>query len=616
MAVREQLGGERRELPALRRSSPPDRRRRRGPLDQPVLGQRLEVLAHGGVGEAELLGQLGRGGRLDALQPFDDAALGVGQRRHTLTGYCIFRSDHLTNGVRGADHSETCRVRPEVGRAHGRRAAGRVAGRAASARAACSPRSARCRWWSCGTRGGPGRSRTGAPTSASRCTGARSRRACSPATGTTPGSTWPAAARSTRGPTTPSGFDVAVDGDDVLVVGPRRGDPVEHLRRRLRDGLEQRPHPRRPPRPRSACSSATGGADEVVRTALDFGLANRDDGWGIGLTVLVAMANVLPHLDPTTGPWPSCTPSPSSPGTPRGDPPRFADRRRSTPPGVPPGAPGGVVPPVRRHPLGRRRRAGARPPPWPPGRAAGATAEAMQLAAATDHVFIDEGHTLDFTNKAVRGARPTSAPTGPSTAFTVARGPDVPAPTGPRSRRSGGTRVDLVALVERADAAAAGRGRQGRRQHVRRRRHRSAGRCWRTIPRPSSRRCSAPPPPAPRPSSSAGPSPSPPPCASPASTSRTTTATGTRSTTPSPRPTRCTRRCSGRPSPELLRGVLHGALRVYLDRFLNVPAARLPEADAGDARPSSPRCGTSRAASTGPAPSWRATCAAAAHAPS
>jgi hypothetical protein len=30
------------------------------------------------------------------------------------------------------------------------------------------------------------------------------------------------------------------------------------------------------------------------------------------------------------------------------------------------------------------------------------------------------------------------------------------------------------------------------------------------------------------------------------------------------------------PTPELLRAVYHGALRVYLDRFLNVPAARLP----------------------------------------
>jgi hypothetical protein len=36
------------------------------------------------------------------------------------------------------------------------------------------------------------------------------------------------------------------------------------------------------------------------------------------------------------------------------------------------------------------------------------------------------------------------------------------------------------------------------------------------------------------------------------------------------------------PSPELVRGVVHSALRVYLDRFLNVPAARLPADDVGD----------------------------------
>lgn len=32
----------------------------------------------------------------------------------------------------------------------------------------------------------------------------------------------------------------------------------------------------------------------------------------------------------------------------------------------------------------------------------------------------------------------------------------------------------------------------------------------------------------------------------------------------------------------LLRGVYHGALRIYLDRFLNIPAARLPGGSAGD----------------------------------
>src|SRR5207302_4631693 len=36
------------------------------------------------------------------------------------------------------------------------------------------------------------------------------------------------------------------------------------------------------------------------------------------------------------------------------------------------------------------------------------------------------------------------------------------------------------------------------------------------------------------------------------------------------------------PTRELARAVLHGALKVYLDRFLNVPAARPPTASAGD----------------------------------
>jgi hypothetical protein len=36
------------------------------------------------------------------------------------------------------------------------------------------------------------------------------------------------------------------------------------------------------------------------------------------------------------------------------------------------------------------------------------------------------------------------------------------------------------------------------------------------------------------------------------------------------------------PSTELLRGVFHGAMKVYLDRFLNVPAARLPTTEPGD----------------------------------
>jgi hypothetical protein len=49
------------------------------------------------------------------------------------------------------------------------------------------------------------------------------------------------------------------------------------------------------------------------------------------------------------------------------------------------------------------------------------------------------------------------------------------------------------------------------------------------------------------------------------------------------------------PSSELARGIYQCALRVYLDRFLNVPAARLPSAERADMGPaasiSEPACG-------------------------
>ncbi len=66
------------------------------------------------------------------------------------------------------------------------------------------------------------------------------------------------------------------------------------------------------------------------------------------------------------------------------------------------------------------------------------------------------------------------------------------------------------------------------------------------------------------------------------------------------------------PSMPLLRGVYHGALRIYLDRFLNIPAARLPGPGPADLDRAVRPAGTRRAGSTTPAGSSTATCSAAA----
>ena len=48
----------------------------------PALLERIEMLTQGGVGEPELAGKVGCRCRLDALEPLDDPALGVGELGH------------------------------------------------------------------------------------------------------------------------------------------------------------------------------------------------------------------------------------------------------------------------------------------------------------------------------------------------------------------------------------------------------------------------------------------------------------------------------------------------------------------------------------------------------
>jgi nitrite reductase/ring-hydroxylating ferredoxin subunit len=85
------------------------------------------------------------------------------------------------------------------------------------------------------------------------------------------------------------------DGRVVVVVSPE-ADRRAHLQQRLEEGLEQ------------GISLVTAKAvlglldagvpvEDIVRTGVEFGTRFRQGGWGAGLTVLTAMANVLPHLD-------------------------------------------------------------------------------------------------------------------------------------------------------------------------------------------------------------------------------------------------------------------------------------------------------------------------------
>ncbi len=192
------------------------------------------------------------------------------------------------------------------------------------------------------------------------------------------------------------GFAATVRDGDVFVGARADADPIGHLQARLRNGLEESIT-------LVVAKSVLGLLDagvpaaDIVRTGVDFGATYRGRGWGAGLTVLVAMANLFPHLDDDdralalvhglafvandtsgqsprfpVGPLPTeAVPMARLEGWYR----RFIDTRSSD--------------------SAERTLATALNDP-----ARIAFVEEMMFAAVTDHVFIDGGHTVDFTNKA------------------------------------------------------------------------------------------------------------------------------------------------------------------------------------------------------------------------
>src|SRR5919202_528448 len=86
------------------------------------------------------------------------------------------------------------------------------------------------------------------------------------------------------------------DGDVLVDLAPRR-DPVEHQRKRLRDGLERNIAL---VIAKGVVTLADAGVDpgEPYAIGLDFGVRNRRGGWGQGLTMLTCFQNMLPALEP------------------------------------------------------------------------------------------------------------------------------------------------------------------------------------------------------------------------------------------------------------------------------------------------------------------------------
>jgi nitrite reductase/ring-hydroxylating ferredoxin subunit len=375
-------------------------------------------------------------------------------------------------------------------------------------------------------------------------------------------------------------FPVEVDGDEVYVVVEGADGQVDHLRHRLLEGLEQGLTLVMAKAVLGLLEAGVAPA-EIVRAGVEFGTANRRDGWGSGLTVLTAMANLLPHLDPPDRPLALVHGLAFLARDTRNRPPRF--------PLTPLGS--GHLPADRLAAWYRRfietRSADAAErvlltavASHRPEAAAG-----MMFAAATDHVFLDGGHTLDFTNKAFEVVDLL----GWETAAMVL--PTLVDQTAGASRSEEGGRWrhphDLAALVERTNAClptllVEGAARAGAFPDP----EGVSALGWRLLEDDPEAVVAAI-----WEAVAAG--------ATPEQLGRALAlAAALRITrfhvqndhgdwdvvhhgfTAANALHQALRR---HPTPELVRGVVHGALKVYLDRFLNVPAARLPHDGGGDA---------------------------------
>lgn len=195
-------------------------------------------------------------------------------------------------------------------------------------------------------------------------------------------------------------LDVAVDGDEVRVTRRPERDAVERVERRLVEGLEEgltlvvakAIH---------ALLAREVPPARIVEIGLRFAAANRVEGWGPGMTVAQCVANLLRYLPPDER-GRAVTQGLAFLGRDtRGHRPRFP-----VAPLEGPADPDQLGRWYRRFVENRVAQAAERVAATGAQLDPAAT-ERFMFAACTDHVFLDDGHIIDYLNKACEAAAAT-----------------------------------------------------------------------------------------------------------------------------------------------------------------------------------------------------------------
>jgi nitrite reductase/ring-hydroxylating ferredoxin subunit len=237
-------------------------------------------------------------------------------------------------------------------------------------------------------------------------------------------------------------FPVKVVDGEIFVDLATHGDLRRHRIERLRDGIE-RNIPLVIGKSVIALLDDGGDAREAFRIGLEFGARYRRDGWGAGLTTLTCLMNLIPNLRPEDRARAMFHGLAAVANDSDGHPPRFAIRPL-------PGG-GASIPEIKRwfrrfvevrDSEGAERcivsavRTGASP----------RDVADMMFAAATDHRYLDGGHTLDFTNKAFEALDHAGWDLAEPVLASLARG----YATGDRMEEANSWRnpIDLIAILE------------------------------------------------------------------------------------------------------------------------------------------------------------------------